>query len=1418
MQNKQGLILFTIDVCRGIQRELTVLNYKYLKIIFYCFVFAVCFCVRSGYALLPVQNFNALYRAASSRQLDIISHAIARGMNIDSPNRNGDTGLCVAIRNNDITAYNVFRHFGANPNHSCILNIPQSQYRYFMAVNPDREIEYTSASARYAQRQVQNSNKQNYNNLYSNSWLKSPVTWTIGGLALAAGGIALAKSGSGGSKKKHYPTVTPGGGGGDSDFDFSTLHGVSGAPIYNKTNISKNIQDSPTAEQSSLWAVYATENKNIANTADITLTANDTSYNHEHWGAIYTKNGYTYNAGVISITSENKYAAGLMACVVDSYTINTACFTNDNNSISGDVYNNGTIDITANQSKGIFTGETQNITNAGKIKLTGNDNSGIFVYGSANKIQNDGTIELSGKGSDYYAGSMSGIWVSETADITNKGSISIKSDDYTANGIYSKDGTTINSGTVKIDGGGTGLKSNQGTLINQNTIEITNSGDNKTYGMKVDSNGTATNTGNIKITGSGYGMYVTSGTALNDTSGSITIANNPGINTLGYAMAGNGTVTNKGKITSASGGLTGDNLFNEGTIESDKIALNTEGNAQNSGNIASQSYGFYATQNGTLSNTGTISAVSGIRADLGSITNSGSISSENKGVDVVNSTITNTGTIKSQNNVAIETSQSTIENTADATISTDSSLGILAHTICMKGNKRCEDAEDDEGNPNYYSPKLTVNNDGLISLTNGGTAIKISGDEEHAKNPTLNLTNTGTIEIKNKTSTNEIIGINGIGYDEVNDISEEENKPQIESTSTITNSGYITLDNRGSGINNDMSGIVINKGTITNSGTLRMYNDSFEESDNKNVVGIKINEGTATNTGKIIISSNNAIGMLAEYTGDDSKLKNDEIKAQVINKGEITLIGKNNIALYAKNKGSAVTNEGTVIVRESNLTETFRKYTDTVYTETNSCNEFICLEEGGVYKNAGNLLSTQKLTFSKTSGRTLLSTGSRVVAPSISGTVYADYDLVTDNFENTITTEEDSLVGDTSDLEVKSLSVLYTAQLVPTNVSPQTVSTNLSLSSVSAAMALASLSNSLPSHNITLNRKNFNEFTTNTSAAQYLERNYALGNNQALYNELKSTSSSDNVSQKIDYALGLKMFPDFSKQTLDSIRILNTEISDSILGNKDEKEVRAIVGINTHYRKQDKTLDHYGFTDKIQSVFGLVDKKTGEHTRIGLGLNYARSDAKYDKNNKRRNNLIQIFAPFVYHNALYQFMSTPRLGVLWGKYDRHGNESTYHGKTHEAYYGITNELRRDIAFEKFILEPNAEFNIAGLYTSKIKEDSGLNIDSHNDVSAEIGLGLYLKKTFEFSNQGNLTVRAGGSTYLEMLNPYHRLHGAMPQMAGSYKLNKTSASKTRSVLKTSVKYQKEQMNLIGELNKYIEDSDGYEVDLRMQYDL
>ena len=83
-------------------------------------------------ALLAPASFSEMYNVASKGYHSVLQRAIDRGLNIDSLDRNGNTGLCVAILRRDCRAYNSFATVGANRNHYCVSRIPRAQYEEFM--------------------------------------------------------------------------------------------------------------------------------------------------------------------------------------------------------------------------------------------------------------------------------------------------------------------------------------------------------------------------------------------------------------------------------------------------------------------------------------------------------------------------------------------------------------------------------------------------------------------------------------------------------------------------------------------------------------------------------------------------------------------------------------------------------------------------------------------------------------------------------------------------------------------------------------------------------------------------------------------------------------------------------------------------------------------------------------------------------------------------------------------------------------------------------------------------------------------------------------------------------------------------------------------------------------------------------------
>ncbi len=135
-----------------------------------------------SYRLTP-RNFNEMYAAAARGDIRLLLEAVHRGMNINATNAHGDTGLCVAAKRRNATAYNAFRQAGANPNHPCTWEIP---YYHSFVESDAVQAGATWKSADYVPP------------VYSME-KSSSRKWALGGLLVATGvGTALLLGGGGG--------------------------------------------------------------------------------------------------------------------------------------------------------------------------------------------------------------------------------------------------------------------------------------------------------------------------------------------------------------------------------------------------------------------------------------------------------------------------------------------------------------------------------------------------------------------------------------------------------------------------------------------------------------------------------------------------------------------------------------------------------------------------------------------------------------------------------------------------------------------------------------------------------------------------------------------------------------------------------------------------------------------------------------------------------------------------------------------------------------------------------------------------------------------------------------------------------------------------------------------------------------------
>ena len=82
---------------------------------------------------LPPANFGDMYSMAASGNLGGLLAAHSRGLDLDARDRNGDAGVCVAIKRGDYLAYNTFIKAGASHHPPCLNEISRSRYESFIS-------------------------------------------------------------------------------------------------------------------------------------------------------------------------------------------------------------------------------------------------------------------------------------------------------------------------------------------------------------------------------------------------------------------------------------------------------------------------------------------------------------------------------------------------------------------------------------------------------------------------------------------------------------------------------------------------------------------------------------------------------------------------------------------------------------------------------------------------------------------------------------------------------------------------------------------------------------------------------------------------------------------------------------------------------------------------------------------------------------------------------------------------------------------------------------------------------------------------------------------------------------------------------------------------------------------------------------
>ena len=334
----------------------------------------------------------------------------------------------------------------------------------------------------------------------------------------------------------------------------------------------------------------------------------------------------------------------------------------------------------------------------------------------------------------------------------------------------------------------------------------------------------------------------------------------------------------------------------------------------------------------------------------------------------------------------------------------------------------------------------------------------------------------------------------------------------------------------------------------------------------------------------------------------------------------------------------------------------------------------------------------------------------------------------------------------------------------------------------------------LDGQDVVLNKKDFDEVLDDSSMAAFLEDNYALANNEALYAALKSNQTRAGLNSQVKDMMGdgLKRFA-FEDMTM--FKELSLDLNDAMFANK--KAEFTLTG-NTEPISFEKNMGS-------RTRWSLSGRKVGKLSYgVGVAFTNIRSEDS-NKENRRTDEMFQMVMPVGYETHGFEFVTSPRFGYAYGHYTREGymNQS-YDGKMEKRIYGITNEMRYPIKVKGFEIAPTAEFNAIGYQIKGHEEDKAfaLNIDKQNVWSVEGGVGFNVKKNIEIGPKHSLKFDTGLMLYHEFARPYE-LELSMKDMAGSWKIRDEKRRDERIMIKNGFEYKFEDFELYGDWYSYID---------------
>ncbi len=305
---------------------------------------------------------------------------------------------------------------------------------------------------------------------------------------------------------------------------YSTLPYTFTGPLITVTEEGTNLGTISLGDSSA--GMYLTGGARGKNEGTITVNNNSVGIYAESSGVLLSH--IVNDNGIINIGQES-----------------TGLFLKDGSSIS----NTGSSEINSTSLKavGIYSENnisgTTTVVNSNKIALSGDQSIGIYTTGS-NNITNSGIIGIGNSSSQTQPGV--GIYADHAgSSITNTAAGIIYAGDNSI-GIYNQNGSVVNSGAITVGNGGTAIYSGGGTIA-LNVGSLITVGQNDGVGVyALNQSGTVINNSTVSVGDGSYGFVFTGSTVPSFINNQLAVIGNKSIFVFADSVL---TADNSGTLT-----------------------------------------------------------------------------------------------------------------------------------------------------------------------------------------------------------------------------------------------------------------------------------------------------------------------------------------------------------------------------------------------------------------------------------------------------------------------------------------------------------------------------------------------------------------------------------------------------------------------------------------------------------------------------------------------------------------------------------------------------------------------------------------------------------------------------------------------------------------------------------------------------